>query len=338
MTRLISGASLYVALSRLRRSKYMWVLQPIPRAVRKSMKPDPLAVAEDKRLQMLDELTKTAFDQGTAIAPGDQRIAKLFDDAILFSRQHAAEKLSSTITFTENNSTTVTVSNGSQRTSNTNSTTARTQLPSNAAAAAAVATDPVAAKCVLLATAMRSCMASDKFGDAIDSDDKELDQRACSDVCRRLYSEVQQSDPTKCTAANSGMDGAFLAYRVAATPGLCVKRDGKYAWPRFYDAIKGQDPNMTLFESNPAAIDKKALCTPWTETVLVTIDNEREPYLRVAALYPEYAELKNYPNTTAVRSVCGFATPKAGLSGATQMMVGGHALAVIVAAAFALLV
>ncbi|KAI9178891.1 DNA repair protein rad14 [Blastocladiella emersonii ATCC 22665] len=93
MERLISGASLYVALSRLRRSKYLWVLQPIPRAVLKSMKPDPLAVAEDERLQMLDELTKTAFDQVTAIAPGDPRIAKLFDDAILFSRQHAAEKL-----------------------------------------------------------------------------------------------------------------------------------------------------------------------------------------------------------------------------------------------------
>ncbi|KAI9184603.1 hypothetical protein H9P43_003658 [Blastocladiella emersonii ATCC 22665] len=92
MERLISGASLYVALSRLRRSKYLWVLQPIPRAVLKSMKPDPLVLAEDKRLQMLDELTKTAFNQGTAIAPGDPRIAKLFDDAILFSRQHAAEK------------------------------------------------------------------------------------------------------------------------------------------------------------------------------------------------------------------------------------------------------
>ncbi|KAI9187662.1 hypothetical protein H9P43_002053 [Blastocladiella emersonii ATCC 22665] len=117
-------------------------------------------------------------------------------------------------------------------------------------------------------------------------------------------------DSTQCTAANSGMDGAFFGYRAVAVPGLCVKTNGQYAWPRFFAAIKSQDPDMTLLESNPAALDKKMLCTPWTEAVLGTIDDKRESYFRLAALYPDHARASNYPNTTTIRSICGFSAPK----------------------------
>ncbi|KAI9188135.1 hypothetical protein H9P43_002526 [Blastocladiella emersonii ATCC 22665] len=193
---------------------------------------------------------------------------------------------------------------------------------------------------MIMAETMSSCLLTSDFTDSIAGGDKMLDERTCSARCRQVYADTLKSDPGKCTVANSGRRGAYLEFRANILPLNCAKRDGQNAYPRVEDALKVGDPNNTLLTENPAAIDKRFLCTPWMETICGVWDAKRPRYLEMVQRFPDDFAASDLPNTTVIRGICGFSQGRAA-SGAMAAVGGGSvvvAVAAVLAAMFALTV